>query len=333
LERKSDYEYYECIINGQAKIHFDIRKGKVSVPYFQYDITPLIMENIENNNFYQSIYSSLLLKRKEKERLLKAIEWFNSSFTSKELDGAGGIIHLETAFEALFKTTHDGIKPQVKSVIIQLIGESKELLDWVDQFWKLRNGIVHGDVDMPPLWYTHRKGSKGHRHHLEFGRRIFTRCVDAFLKLKELRYTRDIHEDLISNEVRLKEAKKILQPKKKTAQLKDAFHFISGLTQDDLSALKKDTAIFGKLFLPHVIRDLQNNKKSNMASAVEKIIKWSGSDYVDLAMLYDEAFKKYQKYFFSLLDDINIKNEDRSLRVASYHFLDFAGWRLLTFYD
>ena len=254
-------------------MHFDIKKSKDSIHYFHYDITPLIIEDIENNNFYQSIYSSLLIKRKEKERLLKAIEWFNSSFTSKELDDAGGIIHLETAFEALFKTTHDGIKAQVKSVIIQLIGESEELLNWVEQFWKLRNGLVHGDLEMPPLLYTHRKGSKGHRNHLVFGRRIFTRCVEAFLKLKKHTYTRDIHEELISNEVRLKEAKKILQTKKKTARLKDAFHFISGLTQDDLSVSKKHTAIFGKLFLPHVINDLQNNKKSNMASVVGKIIK------------------------------------------------------------
>ena len=37
------------------------------------------------------------------------------------------IIHLEAAFEALFKTERDGIKAQVKSGLIQFLGETDEL--------------------------------------------------------------------------------------------------------------------------------------------------------------------------------------------------------------
>ena len=39
------------------------------------------------------------------------------------------------------------------------------------------------------------------------GRKIFARCLDAFLQIRASMYSRDIHEELISNEVRIKEAK------------------------------------------------------------------------------------------------------------------------------
>lgn len=207
------------------------------------------------------------------------------------------------------------------------------MLDWVDQFWKLRNGLVHGDLEMPSLLYTHRRGSRGYRNHLVLGRKNFTRCVEAFLKLKEHTYTRDIHEELISNEVRLKEAKKFLQNRRVKSGLEEVCNLVSGLKQDDLSATKKQTADFGKIFLPYIIKDLESESKNELVVKMEKILKWQGSDYMDLAMLYDKAFEKYKKHYFSLLDDITIKNEDRSLRAASYHFLDFAEWRLLTFHD
>lgn len=200
LDDKSEFHYYDGLLNGENTMGFHTHKDSVENPFsFHYEMSPLILEELENDKYLQSFYSLTNFNEKEEKRLLKAISWFNRSFaTTHEVDHADAIIHLETAFEALFKTEREGIKAQVQSGLIQFLGETDELIDWINQFWKLRCAIVHGDAVLkPPFFFKHQRGSKGHRHHVVMGRKIFARCIDAFLQLKTTVYSRDIHEELI----------------------------------------------------------------------------------------------------------------------------------------
>lgn len=334
LDDKSEFHYYDGLLNGENTIGFHTHKDLVKNPFsFHYEMSPLILEDLENDKYLQSFYSSTNFNEKDEKRLLKAIEWFTRSFaTTREVDQADAIVHLETAFEALFKTEREGIKAQVQSGLIQFLGETDELTDWINQFWKLRCAIVHGDAELKPFFFQHKKGSKGHRHHVFMGRKIFARCIDAFLQLRASTYSRDIHEELVSNEVRIKKAKKLLQ-KKSGNNLKEAYRLVSGLREDDTSFSKKDTMAFGKMFLPFVIKDLRQENKNDIVTNVETILKWSDSKYGDLALLYSEASTKYQEFYFSNSYSIPIPLETSFLRNAGYTFLNFAVWRLLTFFD
>ena len=330
-----EFQYYEGFINGENSVGFHIQKDSVENPFsFHYEISPLILEDLETDKYLQSFYSASDFNKREGKRLLRAMEWFNRSFaTNFEVDMSDAIIHLETAFEALFKTERDGIKAQVQSGLIQFLGETDELITWVNQFWKLRCALVHGDCkESKSFLFQHKKGSKGHRLHVVMGRKIFTRCLDTFLQIRASTSSRDIHEELISNEVRIKEARKHFQ--KKTANdLKKALSLISGLRQDDTSFSKKGTVAFGKLFLPFVIKDLQQENKNDVVTALENILKWSGAKYGDLALIYSEAFTKYQEFYFSNSYSVSIPLETSFLRNAGYTFLNFTFWRLLTFFD
>ncbi|OGV98172.1 MAG: hypothetical protein A2Z59_00820 [Nitrospinae bacterium RIFCSPLOWO2_02_39_17] len=336
LDDSSEFHYYDGLLNGENTIGFHTHKDSVGNPFsFHYEMSPLVLEDIENDRYLQKFYSHRSFSNKEEKRLLRAMEWFNRSFaTTKEVDQADAIIHLESAFEALFKTDREGIKAQVQSGLIQFLGETNELIDWINQFWKLRCAIVHGDAELKPFFFQHTKGSKGHRDHVVMGRKIFTRCLDTFFQIRGSTYSCDIHEELVSNEVRIKETKKCLQ-NRAANDLKEAFHLISGLRKDDTSFSKKDTVAFGKMFLPFVIEDLRQENKNDIATNIETILKWSGSKYSDLALIYNEASTKYREFYFSNSHSISnpIPIETSFLRSAGYTFLDFAIWRLLTFFD
>jgi len=335
LDEKSEIQYYEGLLNGVSTIGFHMYKESVQNPFsFHYEIWPLVLDDLDSDKYLQGLYSSQGSSNDpEEKRILRAIEWFNRSFaTTKEVDQADAIIHLESAFEALFKTEREGVKAQVQSGLIQFLGETDELTDWINQFWKLRCAIVHGDAELKPFFFQHRKGSRGHRHHVVMGRKIFTRCLDVFLQMRASTYSRDIHEELVSNEVRIKKARKLLQ-KKSGDNLKEAYSLVSGLRQDDTSFSKKDTMAFGKMFLPLIIKDLRQENKNDIVISVESILKWSGSKYSNLALLYSEASTKYQEFYFSNSYSVSIPLETAFLRNAGYTFLNFAVWRLLTFFD
>ena len=335
LDDASEFQYYEGLINGENSVGFHIQRDSVKNPFsFHYEMSPLILEDLENDKYLQSFYSASDFNKREEKRLLRAMEWFNRSFaTNHEVDMSDAIIHLETAFEALFKTERDGIKAQVQSGLIQFLGETDELITWVNQFWKLRCALVHGDnKESKSFLFQHKKGSKGHRHHVVMGRKIFTRCLDAFLQIRASTSSCDIHEELTSNEVRIKEARKHFQ-KKAANDFKKGLSLVSDLRQDDISLSKKDTVAFGKLFLPFVIKDLQQENKNDIVTAIENILKWSGSKYGDLALIYSEAFTKYQEFYFSNSYSVSTPLEKSFLRNAGYTFLNFTVWRLLTFFD
>ncbi|MBM4065285.1 MAG: hypothetical protein FJ266_06545 [Planctomycetes bacterium] len=328
LDIASNFSYYEGVLNGEYPRIFRTTKDDIKNPvFFYYNIRPL---TLDDNKYWQNFYSNHL-KEKEAKRLLKAMEWFNRSFaTTYELDYADAVVHLVTAFEALFKVEDErNNKAQVKSVLIQFLGESPELTDWTNKFYKLRNDIVHGDIELSPFWFKHSRGTKGHRHHLALARKIFSRCLEAFLNLRTSSLRDDIHEELISNEIRFKEAKKILAAKTKN-KLQSAFISISGIKDDDFSMTKKQTEELGKLFLSYLLEDLRNENRQNAVVALDDIFNWSGSDYGELALLYEKGIDEYDTFYFD--DSVAVPDaQSQSLREAGYNFLRFAMDRLLAF--
>ena len=329
LNIASNFNHYVGVLNGEYTMIFRTMKDDIKNPFsFYYNISSLTVGNLDDNKYLQNFYSNHL-KEKEAKRSLKAMEWFNRSFaTTYEMDYADAVVHLVTAFEALFKVEDErNNKAQVKSGLIQFLGESPELTDWANKFYKLRNDIVHGDTELSPFLFRHSRGTKGHRHHLLLARKIFSRCLEAFLNLRASSLTYDIHEELISNEIRFKEAKKILVANAKS-KLQFAFRSISEIKHDDFSMTKKQTEELGKLFLPYLLEDLRNEKnRQNAIEALDGILNWSGSDYDELALLYE---KRIDEFYFD--DTVAVPNEQsRFLRNAGYNFFRFALGRLLTF--
>ncbi|HHT9104400.1 MAG TPA: hypothetical protein ACFYD7_00840 [Candidatus Wujingus californicus] len=331
LGTASNFNYYKGVLNGEYTIGFTTMKNDIKNPFsFYYNISPLTVDNLDDNKYLQNFYSNRI-KEKEAKRLLKAMEWFNRSFaTIYELDYADAVVHLVTAFEALFKVEDErNNKAQVKSGLIQFLGESPELTDWANKFYKLRNDIVHGDTELSPFWFTPSRGIKAHRHHLALARKIFSRCLEALLNLRASSLTSDIHEELISNEIRFKEAKKILVANAKS-RLQFAFRSISEIKHDDFSMTKKQTEELGKLFLPYLLEDLRNENRQNAIAALDGILNWSGSDYSELALLYVKGSDKYDIFYFD--NSVAVPNaQSQFLREAGYNFLRCAMDRLLTF--
>lgn len=334
-----DFEYYEGVLNGEKGFSFHLTKGEVANPYrYPHNINPLILEKVSARPLFQMFYvlSSQYLSKTEEARLLKAMEWFNRSFSGTgEVDASDAVVQMETALEALLRTTESGIKAQLRTGILSLLGYSKELEKWIDQFWDLRNKLVHGDKEAPSFDYIAPGGNRGHRHLLHMARIVFTRCFDAILKIRSKIFAKDIHEMLISNEMRIKKALEALRRSRKTisgAYQKGAFDYISSLRTDDLSATKSETVTLGKEFLPLVSDDLRRNGKDHIADEVGKILNWHGKNLGDLALLYSEALASYSPFYFSETKQTE-KIEDLALRNAAYSFFNFATWRLLTIYD
>lgn len=331
LDNNKEHYYYVGILNGENSLEFYIHNAKIDNPFsFHHVRSPFRCEDFEKNKHVTGLYEIQRRNSEEGKGLLKAIEWFNRSFASTgEVDEADQIIHLETAFEALFNTDRDGIKAQVQSGLIQFLGETVELKDWINQFWKLRCSIVHGDSELKPFWFKHQRGTKEHRHHVSMGRKIFTRCLETFLEIRASIYTKDIHEELISNEVRINKAKKLLQQQSVDSRM-EAFDLISGLKHDEISLSKKSTSDFGKIFLPIVVKDLRDENKKEIADEINKILRWTGSDYGELALVYSAAFMKYRDFYFNSSYDIPAKAH---LRTAGDTFLGYVAQRLLRWFD
>lgn len=333
-----DYKHYDCVLNGLHNVGFGKHADKIYKPYVLRHIeTPFTLhaDGITGSHVYQQFYGNSLLSEKDAKKFLRAFEWFNRSFLDvHEVDASHAVIHLQTALESLLKASQDGIKAQIKAALFMLIGESDELSEWIDQFWKLRNGLVHGDIDIQPFSYKHKKGTKGHRHHILIARKIFVTCVEKLFGLRNDLWGNLLHEELVSNEVRLKEALALI--KAKDSQIEHVGRILYGLTQDDLSASKSQVLDFGKMFLPVVIKHCKAQGETNLAVALENIQKSRLTKPADIAMKYNEALIKFQETLsIAQSTDATTMYEINCDPIASTvrSFLDFAVWRLLTFYD
>lgn len=333
-----DNKYYDCMLNGIHTVGFSKHADKVYKPYVLRQIeTPFTLyeDDLTNNHIYQQFYGNSSLSEKDAKKFLRAFEWFNRSFLEvQEVDYSHAVIHLQTAVESLLKASADGIKAQIRTALFMLLGESNELSDWIDQFWKLRNGLVHGDIDIQPFLYKHEKGTRGHRHHILIARKVFVKCVEKLFSLRNDLWSNLLHEELVSNEVRLKEALVLVNAR--NSQFEQVARKLSGLTQDDLSASKRQVLDFGKTFFSGVIKQLKTEGKADLAQALEKVQKSRLTKSADIAMKYNEALIQFQEAISiarstgaTTTYEINYDPITNTVR----SFLGFAVWRLLTFYD
>jgi len=82
--------------------------------------------------------------------------------------------------------------------------------------------------------------------------------------------------------------------------------------------------------LPYLLKDLRNENRQNAIAALDGILNWSGSDYDELALLYEEGIDEYDIFYFD--DTVAVPNgQSQFLRDAGYNFLRFTMDRLLTF--
>jgi len=348
LVANKDFAYFRGILNGESSFNFYLSKGETHNPYIpQTELHPLVLtvNQIKENDYFKTFYfyKSFILKNDEDRKILRAMEWFNRSYShyGRGVDLSEAVLNVHTAIEALLRPEEEerGIKAQIKTALLNILGHSKELGLWFDKFWKLRNSIVHGDIKPEPLLYIHPKGKKGHRHHLYIARKIFVKCLNTILKIRSDFPLLGLEEELISNEVRIKKAIKLLE-KQKDCNLEKVYktrvlEFISGLRNDDSSADKTKTKRLGELFLPFVQKDLEDNEKryikQTLIETIDKILKWQGNNLGELALLYSKLQENYDSVYFK--EKIDFPVYILALRGAAYNFFSFATWRLLTMFD
>jgi len=343
-----DFAYYRGILNGESSLNFYFNKGEIHNPYIlQTELHPLFLtvNQIKENNYFKTFYfyKNFMLKNDEDKKILRAMEWFNRSYShyGRGVDLSEAVLNLHTAFEALLRPEDEerGVKTQIKTALLNILGHSKELGLWFDEFWKLRNSIVHGDITPKPFFYIPSKGKKGHRHHLYIARKIFVKCLNTILKIRSDFPLLGLEEELISNEVRVDNIIKILK-KQKSHDLERIYktgvlELISGLRRDDISAEKIKTKKLGELFLPLVKKDLENNEKQdikkNLIEMINEILEWQGNNLSNLALLYSKLRSNYHLVYFN--KKIDLPSHVSALRRSAYDFLNFITWRLLTMFD
>jgi len=352
LRANDEFAYYQGILNGEHPFHFDIIEKEVRDPYIpSAELYPvpfiLTAEGIENNDYFKTFYidKNFIFKDDEEKKILRAMEWFNRSFShhGRPVDLSEALLDVHIAFEALLRPEdkEKGVKAQIKTALLNLLGHSEVLMQWYDEFWKLRNSIVHGDIEPESFLYTQPRSKKGHRRHLDLARKIFVECLNTILQIRSSFPLLEIEEELISNAFRINESSKLLKEQKDydlEKLYKDkakVFKFISSLRTDDPSASKIQTKEFGELFLPFVKKDLENNEKQgikqNLIKTINKILEWQGNNLGDLALLYSKLQESYSSVYFKRKIDFPIYI--LALRGAAYNFFNFATWRLLTMFD
>jgi len=342
------FRYLEGILNGETSQGFHIRDDKCEVPYqFPRNIRPLVLTNLNNpntNEIFKIVYLNprFYLSEREEKKLLGSLRWFNKSFAiTGETDLGTSVVHMAITLESLLRggeqkepEEHAGIKAQIKSAMMALLGDSPDLEHWINKFWELRNALIHGSAKVPSFYYVAKGGTKAHRNNLDLARSFFTRCVKILLRIRSTEFNRDIHEQLVSNEVRIKEATRLLKEAKEDtpkAYKNGALDLVASLRSNDVTATKQGVQKFGKLFIPIVIKDLKRKKQDDITEKAEDILKWKGRNLADLSLVYYDFEKVYSPFYFSQAMGETIT--ELALRGAAYNFIGFAGWRLLTFYD
>jgi len=343
-----DSVYYRGVLNGNTGIDFrlNLKEDTATRPYIPAEETyPLVISaNDKNNDFFQKFYSDskLLFKNNEELKILRSIEWFNRSFSHNAtgLDPSEAIINVHIAFESLLRPDDEkrDVESQLKTALFNLLGHNEEIGKWSKDFWLLRNKIVHG-LNIQSFLYSNprSKSKKGHRRHIDIARDIFVKCLTIIIKIRSDLPSFGLEEQLVSNEIRIENAIKLLKGKgrKNLNELSKGgvFRMISDLN-DDLSGNKQDIKKLGELILSLVKKTLEDvigrNDNSESIAIINKVLGWTDEDLSGLAMLYS----KLEDYSPIFREDIEILTKNigiLSLGNALYNFCRFATRRLLVF--
>ncbi len=313
LKSNAEYKQISCSHNGETLKKFFLENQTIIQPYIpSQPHRPIMMLNIHDVEMFDAFYlfRDHFFKEKEAKRILKAIEWYTRSYHQPAgTDLCNSIINMESAFEALLKVegTRFEINTYVKCGICNILGETEELKAWVDNFWKLRNAIVHGDIELPSFLYTPPGGTTGYLHHLYLARLIFKKCVESILKLRQTVYTADIHSTLVSNQIRMKKALRLLHKAKgnlNRAITNRALDVIEELREYDLSASIRESLHFGDIFYRLVLRTLDQteSQQQNLATLLTMVINRSKTD--------KKKFEKLESLYWEIH------------RISPWHFID-----------
>lgn len=338
LENKDKINRYPMLINGQSVHYFFVEDSKVLDPYKQLKphqtITLSDEEQTDIFNNYFFIFT-MYLTDKEKERFLKAIEWYNRSLLIRpEIDRCEAVLNMTAAFEALLITTEEksGKKVQIKNSVCNLLGEEEHLKKWVDSFWKLRNKIIHGDIDLPSFLYISPRAKSGHLDQLYISRKIFKECFEALLKLRKLHHFHNIHELLISNEERMDDATKLLRKVKHDLNKSienGALECIENLNKFDVSPSINKSVNFGKVFLNFIVQNLDqtDDTQHHLSDILIKIISYKSKDFDKLRELYWQAYRVKPWHFINKYNNSN--KSEVALGRALEGFMEYMYWRWL----
>jgi hypothetical protein len=327
---------YDASLNGETPVIFFIRKNRIIMRPPCYTHEQKNLSDIFGNKLFQHLYlfADYLFTKEEYPRFIRAIEWYNRSFYKPVgFDESEAIINLETAFESLFKVSDEqsGIS-QVKSGICYFLGSTPDLRTWVDEFWRTRNQIVHGDVDIPSFKYKPLGSGAEYFRHVRFARRVFAQCLQRIIELRKALPVEFFHEEMKPNDVRMKEALKLLRKAKhklKKAHKNGSLKIIKNLKEGDLSADLEQSIVFGKEFLHLVLLSLdkQNQTEVRLAEIIRAIIHYDKDEFDKLNDLYFQAYHISPWHFIDRYNET--RREFVELGYAYESFMDYMNYRWL----
>lgn len=234
------------------------------------------------------------------------------------------------AFEALSNSPPEGIQAAIASNITSLLGESPEMVHWVKDFYEQRSKIVHGKEE-PTVLYKGKSASQSHLNHLAFARKVFVLCLKAIFLSRENVYTKGLRQELISNEIRIKEVLKTLNSKKTIIELYQSkiFDTLDSFSHKDLTGNISDVLKIGQLLLPKVDSILTKHNRSDLNAKLKEIVDYKDTDLGKLGVMYSDFHSEFSSVYFG---DKTIKANEihfLALKGAVYNFSSYAGWRLL----
>lgn len=133
---------------------------------------------------------------KDKNQILRAIDWFN--LASSSINDEQQILFLGIAFEALLNTPSENIKNYILNLIgILALEAEKQVKKWVDDFYKIRSKIVHGEKIIENDLIFSLDTSL-----FDIGRGIFAECLISRLVL--MRVISDDKQSMILRQMKIK---------------------------------------------------------------------------------------------------------------------------------
>lgn len=322
--------FYEAILNGQTTvpIHYPDTKFCPNFDLRPYQLMVDQQGKVLSHLFFMArAFHSL----DEEKRLIRAMDWFNKSHRADpEVDDYERLTNVAIAFESLFDSPEEKILAALRTGIIALLGETKEMIDWINDFYDKRSKIVHGK-EKPTTLYKGKWASEPHLAHIRFARKVFTRCVEAMLTAREKVYTEDLKKELVSNEIRIKEILGTLKNKKQLKNLYNSrvFDTLDSLSQRDVTGKVLDVVEIGKILLPKIRSFLVGEKRADLVKKLDAIVSYSGSDFPMLGVMYSEFHVGFTPIYFGDRTISMKKLPNLAMKGAIYNFSSYATWKLM----
>lgn len=331
---KEGYYTVAGFLNGIKKNNFHFTNGKVSERSryrSTYRIQTKEIPNVEQHLLSKPMYKILFTKDRidveERNQIISSLEWFNRSFINREeVDESEAILNMYSAFEALLKNKADrdvGVKAQVLNSLSSILGHSDWLSRWVGSFWSLRNALVHGDYTIPSFNYAPEKNKKEYIYHLNVARKIFVRVIKILIDIRVSHHTRDIHNLLQSNEIRVEKAKKILLKKEKMTpeEFNEAIGFVSNIQTNEVSSMDNRGVVdFGTVFLPAIVEKL--TLAAHIKKQIDDILETN--ELTEMPEKYLNLFEDYYKEFYEDKLHQKLDLDQKILASALQNFLQYA---------